>query len=124
MTGYIVFAHGSSVESANEAVRTVAREAARRGAWDLYAAAFLGGGRPNLAEAVDQLVQQGAGRMVVIPYFLTLGLHLERDLPALVEEIRRSRPGIEIDVAPPLDGHAALVDALVDRAKESVCRAR
>ena len=28
MTGYIVFAHGSSVESANEAVRTVAREMA------------------------------------------------------------------------------------------------
>jgi len=119
MTGFIVFAHGSSVESANEAVRSVARDAARRGNWDRYATAFLGGGRPDLAAAVERLASEGASRVVVIPYFLTLGLHLERDLPALVEQIRRARPGLEIEVSPPLDGHPALLEALVDRAKES-----
>jgi sirohydrochlorin ferrochelatase len=122
MTGYVVFAHGSSVESANEAVRAAAGQAAQRGEWEKYAAAFLGGGRPDLLEAVEQLAGEGAARIVVIPYFLTLGLHLERDLPALVEQARRARPNVEIEVAPPLDGHPALIEALVDRSRKSLCR--
>jgi len=124
MTGYIVFAHGSTIESANEAVRIAARQAAERGGWKKFAAAFLGGGRPELIPAIEQLADQGARRIIVIPYFLTLGLHLERDLPALVEQARRSRPEVDIDVAPPLDGHPALIEALVDRSKELLCRAR
>jgi len=121
-TAYIVFAHGSSVESANEAVRAVAEEAARRGEWDAFATAFLGGGRPSLQEAVDQLATRGVAHVVVIPYFLTLGLHLERDLPALIDELKQSHPNLEIEVTPPLDGHPGLLDAVLDRAKESACK--
>jgi sirohydrochlorin ferrochelatase len=120
MTGYIVFAHGSSVESANEAVRTVARKAAERACWEVFGVAFLGGGEPLLPAAVDQLAGRGVRRIVVIPYFLTLGLHLERDLPALIHEIRTAHPDLEIDATAPLDGHPGMVDAVVDRAKEFV----
>jgi len=48
---------------------------------------------------------QGVEHVIVIPYFLTLGMHLQRDLPRLVEEIRVVHPGMEIHVTPPLDGH-------------------
>lgn len=123
MTGYVVFAHGSSIESANEAVREAARQAARAGQWEKFAAAFLGGGKPDLAQAIAQLVNEGASRIVVIPYFLTLGLHLERDLPMLIEQAR-AQVRAEIEVTPPLDGHPALIEALVDRSKQSLCRAR
>ena len=123
MTAYIVFAHGSSVDSANEAVRTVAREAANRGGWPIYQTAFLGGGTPALREAVDLTIALGASHVVVIPYFLTLGLHLERDLPALIRDIQTRLEGVEIEVTAPLDGHPALLDALVDRARESAGKA-
>ncbi len=118
MTGYIVFAHGSSIESANEAVRQVAADLARRGSLDLVEAAFLEGGQPDLAGALDRMAGR-ASRVVVVPYFLTLGLHLQRDLPRLIEQVRRAHPGVEIQVTPPLDQHPALVDALLDRAREA-----
>lgn len=120
--GLIVFAHGSSVESANEAVRAVASEVARRGGYSAVEAAFLEGGRPSLKEAVGALAERGLSRIVVIPYFLTLGLHLQRDLPRLVAEIQRLHPRLPIEVTPPLDTHPALIDALLDRAKESACK--
>ena len=116
-TGYIVFAHGSSIESANDAVRSVAAEMARRGGLEHVAAAFLGGGRPDLDAAVRELSQHGVKHVVVLPYFLTLGLHLQRDLPQLADSVRRAHPGIEIEVVDPLDGHPAMVDALLDRAR-------
>jgi sirohydrochlorin ferrochelatase len=122
MTGYIVFAHGSSVESANQAVRAAAGEMARRGGYEAVKAAFLGGGEPDLAGAMNQLADRGVSRVVVIPYFLTLGLHLQRDLPRLIEQLKRAHPGLEIEVTEPLDGHPAMIDALLDRAQTSVCK--
>lgn len=119
MTGYVIFAHGSSVESANDAVREVARDAAVAAGFVLYETAFLDGGRPLLAGAVEVLQSRGASEIVVIPYFLTLGLHLQRDLPALVHSLEESAPGLKIRVTPPLDGHPALSGILADRAREA-----
>jgi sirohydrochlorin ferrochelatase len=116
MTGYIVFAHGSSVEPANEAVRKVAREAAARGRWTLFETAFLGGGRPTLKEAVDRLVSKGASDITVIPYFLTTGIHLDRDLPELIGQIRAEHRGVNVVTTAPLDGHPGLLEAVLDRA--------
>jgi len=119
MTGYVVFAHGSSVESANEAVRVVTAQLRERGGFEFVEAAFLEAGRPDLREAVELLRGRGVESVVVIPYFLTLGLHLQRDLPRLIREIENSHPGLRIGVTPPLDGHPAMIEALLDRAQES-----
>jgi sirohydrochlorin ferrochelatase len=121
MTGYVVFAHGSSVESANEAVRAVTAQLRERGGYPAVETAFLEGGRPDLGGAVEALTSRGAQSVVIIPYFLTLGLHLQRDLPRLIKEIEGAHPGLSIAVTPPLDGHPAMVDALLDRAQGS-CR--
>ena len=114
-TAYVVFAHGSSVESANDAVRVVAAEMARRGGLETVVAAFLEGGKPDLPGALEMLAER-VSRVVVVPYFLTLGLHLQRDLPKLIDKIKSAHPGLTIEVTPPLDQHPAMVEALLDRA--------
>jgi sirohydrochlorin ferrochelatase len=113
----IVFAHGSRIESANDAVRKAASDLARAGGFPAVEAAFLELGKPDLASAVASAVTNGARHVTVIPYFLTLGLHLERDLPRLIDGIAAAHPGLDIHVTPPLDGHPALVEALLDRAR-------
>lgn len=118
MTGVAVFGHGSSVESANEAVRIAAAELARKANLPLVEAAFLELGDPDLPGAVERLIGRGANRIVVIPYFLTLGIHLQRDLPRIIEGIRSIHTGITIVVSEPLDGHPALIAALADRARK------
>ena len=115
-TGIIVFAHGSRVEPANQAVRSVAAEFARAGGYPYVEAAFLELGDPSLDGAVSRLAGQGVEHIVVIPYFLTLGTHLERDLPRLVEDISNKNMGLRISVTPPLDGHPGLVEILKARA--------
>jgi len=115
MRGIIVFAHGSRVESANQAVRAVAADLSRA-TGDRVEAAFLELGRPDLAGAAARLVEAGVDQITVIPYFLTLGLHMERDLPPLIASISNTYNGLSIAVTPPLDGHPALVQVLLDRA--------
>jgi sirohydrochlorin ferrochelatase len=107
-TAVILFAHGSPLEAANEAVRQLAREVGAE-------TAFLEPAHPTLPEAVNRLAACGTRRIVVVPYFLTLGLHMERDLPRIVDELRSVHEGMEIRVTPPLDGHPALAGIIRDR---------
>ncbi|MDE3195554.1 MAG: CbiX/SirB N-terminal domain-containing protein [Acidobacteriota bacterium] len=116
-TGIVVFGHGSSVASANEAVKTVAAEAARTAGWSAYETAFLEAD-PRLDDAVSRLAARGVDSILVLPYFLTLGIHLQRDLPRLVADLE-ARHHVPIRVAPPLDGHPQLSRILVDRAFEA-----
>jgi len=122
MTGFVLFAHGSRVESANGAVRETAARLARAGE-HVVEPAFLELGRPDLEGAVGNLAAQGVSRVVVIPYFLTLGTHMQRDLPELARRSAAAHPGIAVEIAPPLDGHPALLEVLLDRAREALAGA-
>lgn len=116
MTGFVLFAHGSRVETANQAVRDVAARMAAHANY-VVEPAFLELGQPDLAGAVKRLVDAGAGRIVVIPYFLTLGTHLQRDLPKLVRESVAVHRQVGFEVTAPLDGHPALLEVLLSRAR-------
>ena len=118
--GLIVFAHGSRIESANDGVRAVARDLAELGSFRHVEPAFLELGEPNLAGAVDRLAAQGVTRIVVIPFFLTLGIHLERDLPQIVARLAATHPGLDIQVTPPLEGHSGLAQILLERARAAL----
>lgn len=85
-------------------------------------ASFLEGGVPGLPAAVQSAVDRGAKRLVVIPYFLTTGLHLNRDLPELIRQAWKDHPEIRIEVTPPLDGHPALIEILLDRAATALAQ--
>ena len=116
-TGIIVFAHGSRIEAANQAVRTAAADLARLGGYAFVEAAYLELGTPSLEQAADLLVGRGVERIVIIPYFLMPGIHLERDLPAITDRIIKKHNGIEVMVTASLDGHPGLVEILADRAR-------
>lgn len=120
--GLILFGHGSRVAEANQSVMAVTEALRERGGYGLTATAFLELAEPDLPAAVAGLVAQGARRIVVIPYFLTLGIHLRRDLPRIVEELESIHPGVEILVTDPLDGHPALLEIVMARAGAAVER--
>ena len=122
MTGLIVFAHGSTVESANEGVRVLSDQIAQRGSYSLVETAFLDCAHPTLPEAIATLAERGVTRVVVVPFFLTLGVHLQRDLPGIVDDLRRIHTGVAIEVTPPLEGHPALLQIVLERAEEAVAR--
>ena len=115
--GLVVFAHGSRVTAANDAVRTVAREASRQANIAVYRTAFLELADPTLADAVADLAAQGVRRVLVTPYFLTMGRHLTEDLPRLMAAVRSDHPGLVVESSPPLDGHPDLAGILADRAR-------
>ena len=63
--------------------------------------------RPTIAEAIDEVIRQGAARVVVLPTMLTPGgVHSERDIPRALDDVRRAHPGVAIEYLWPFDLHA------------------
>jgi sirohydrochlorin ferrochelatase len=120
ITGIILFAHGSSVEEANRGVHALATELRTAGPYEFVRAAFLELAHPDLGEAIAEAVNAGATRVVVIPFFLTMGVHLRRDLPNLIAPERRKHPQLSIEVAPSLEGHPLMSTLILERVGEAL----
>jgi sirohydrochlorin ferrochelatase len=114
----ILFAHGSAVEAANEGVRALARRIQIDGQFTHVRASFLGPGQPELGPAIADAVGAGFHRIVVIPYFLTLGIHLRRDLPNLIAAEKRKHPHLEIQVGQSLEDHPEMPLLVLSRIRE------
>ena len=114
----ILFAHGSSVEEANRGVHNLAAQIEAKGPYGYVRAAFLEIAHPDLAEAIERSAQARLRRVLVIPFFLTMGIHLQRDLPHLIAPLRKKYPGLEIEVAQSLEGHPLLESIILERAQE------
>lgn len=119
-TAIVLFGHGSRVEEANEGVRTVARQIEEAGPYHHVRAAFLELGQPDLPGAVDEAVGAGFQRVIVIPFFLTMGVHLRRDLPNLVAPLKQKHPHVEIEVGQSLEGHPLMASIILGRVKEVI----
>ena len=69
---------------------------------------------PSLDAAVAQSAAQGAQRIVLVPLFMAQGGHLKRDLPLLVEQVRRRHPQLELQVLPAIGDAPEILQAIAD----------
>lgn len=115
----VVIDHGSRRAEANELLEDVARRVASRGRYLCVEAAHMELAEPTLAMAVDRCVEAGALRIIVVPYFLAMGRHMTRDIPALVEECQARHPDVAFDLAQPLGSDDRMIEIVLDRAAEA-----
>ena len=119
-TGILLFGHGSSVEDANQGVRDLALQIQNAGPYQYVRAAFLEMAQPDLHAAVAQASEAGMRRVIIIPFFLTMGIHLRRDLPNLVTPLQRKYPQLEIQVGQSLEGHPLMPSIILGRVREAI----
>ena len=112
-TAIVLFAHGSAVSEANRQVAALAEEISRRAGCPA-GCAFLEIAQPDLAAAVAAFAKAGVRRIVLVPYFLTMGVHVREDLPKLIEEQRARFPGVEILAGQPLEGSPGMAGLILE----------
>lgn len=110
--------HGSREAAANKQLTRVARALAQRLGGVPVRVAHLSLARPSIAEAIRTCAKGGAREVVVVPYFLSPGRHVQRDLPRLAREAAAEH-GVRLRLAEPLGVHPGLVDVLVARTERA-----
>jgi sirohydrochlorin ferrochelatase len=114
--GLLLIAHGSREDEANADLRHVASELRRRGVYAVVEASFLELAEPGIEDGGARCVSQGAERVVLLPYFLSAGVHVRRDLTKARDRLAEHFPAVDFRLAEPLGRHPHLIDVVVERA--------
>lgn len=114
----LLIAHGSRHAPANEDLHRVAEGVAARGGASIVEACFLELAEPDIATGGDRCVARGATRVLMIPYFLSAGVHLLRDLTAARDALAERHPGVEFRLGQALGPHPLLEDLVALRVRE------
>jgi len=116
----LIAAHGSRDDAGVEEFWEFADAWRRLRPDRLQAAGFLEFAQPTIGDAVDELVAQGATRIVVVPAMLMAAGHVKNDVPSEVQEARRRHPAVVFQMARALDIHPALLELCQVRYRESI----
>ncbi len=118
-TALLLVAHGSRQAQANADLMQLAAELRRRGPYALVEAAFLELAEPTIDQAASRCVEQGARRIIMLPYFLSAGVHVEKDLQDHCRRLGQRFCEAAFFLAEPLGPHPLLADIAAQRAREA-----
>ena len=118
-TALLLIAHGSRQEDANADLFHVA-DCLRERDWPIVVASFLELAEPNIEEGGAACVEQGAECVILVPYFLSAGVHVRRDLSAMRARLAERFPAIAFRLAEPLGRHPLLLDVVTDRVRAAI----
>lgn len=120
-TALLLMAHGSRQKEANADLEHVA-EQLRGGDYDPVVASYLELAEPDIVSGGRRCCAAGAERVVLLPYFLSAGLHVRRDLRNFRDQLAAEFPAVAFVLAEPFGRHPRLLDVVRDRAEEAVGR--
>lgn len=116
MKALILVAHGSRRKVSNiEIIQIATRLKAQvLGSYHHVGHAFLELALPSIPEAIEEAIQAGATEVVILPYFLSAGRHVHKDVPELVIQKQTQHPSIKITLAPYLGGSSDIIKVLAN----------
>jgi len=115
----LLIAHGSRYDEANDDLRWLAAGLAQHGGYEAIEPAFLELAEPTIEQAGERCVERGAERVLMVPYFLSAGLHVREDLRAARDELSRRHPQVEFLLCEPLGRDERLIDVALARIREA-----
>jgi sirohydrochlorin ferrochelatase len=117
-TAILLIAHGSRNPQANQDLVHVAAAMVQRG-HAIVEVSFLESAEPGIEAGAARCVTLGVDRVVMLPYFLSAGVHVSRDLAGARELLSARFPDVEFRLAEPLGRHPLLIDVLEERVREA-----
>jgi sirohydrochlorin ferrochelatase len=111
-TAVLLIAHGSRQEAANRDLSDLVKRLEAAGQYTIVEGCFLELAEPDIPTGGERCVARGARRVLLIPYFLSAGTHLEHDLTAARDELKSRHPEVLFQLGAPLGPHP-LLDQLV-----------
>jgi sirohydrochlorin ferrochelatase len=118
-TAILLIAHGSREHEANTDLDYLVAQLRGRGRYGIVEAAFLELARPDIDEGGTRCVAAGAQRVILVPYFLSAGVHVRHDLTDACRRLGQRYPQVQFRLAQPLGRHPLLVDVIALRAREA-----
>jgi len=121
-TAILIMAHGSRIAEANDAARDVAAMVQEMTGFEIVEVSFRELHEPNIQQGIDACVAKGAERILLMPYFLFMGAHVQHDLPDEIEMAQKRHPSLIMEMGGHLGVHRKLAEIEAERIGEALDR--
>ncbi len=118
ITAVLLMAHGSRRATANADLVTLAELLKARGTYPIVEVSYLELAEPNIPQGGRNCVARGARRVLMLPYFLSAGVHVAQDLADFRQALCGEFPNVEFLICPHLGLHPLMVEIVLDRVRE------
>ena len=115
-------AHGSRIFEANDAAREVAAMVQEMTGFEIVEVSFREMHEPSIQQGIDACVARGAGRILLMPYFLFMGAHVLHDLPEEIAGAKKRYPWLVMEMGGHLGAHHKLAEIEAERIGEALER--
>ena len=124
MRALLLIAHGSRRAEANADLEFVASAMRERGAFGFVQCSYLELAEPTILTGGEACAARGATEVVLLPYFLSPGVHVREDLIEIRNELAAKFPTVAFALAEPLGRHPLLLEIVEQRATEATMASR
>jgi sirohydrochlorin ferrochelatase len=118
-TAVLLIAHGSRRQEANDDLLRLAEAVRKRDRYQTVEVSYLEISEPTIPDGARRCIDQGAGRILMLPYFLSAGAHVVNDLKRHQHELASEFPKISIELCRPLGLHPLLIEVVLQRLEEA-----
>ena len=118
-TALLLIAHGSREENANADLHYLVEQLRQNGRYAIVVASFLELVEPDIEQGAERCVALGAKLVILLPYFLSAGVHVTRDLTEACRKLTAQHPQVEFRLAEPLGRHPLLLQIVTERARRA-----
>ena len=117
-TAVLLIAHGSRRASANQDLVQLAGLVAERGRFEIVEVSYLELLEPTISTGGRTCVERGARRVLMLPYFLSAGVHVVTDLDEQRHQLAMQFPEVEFVLCPHLGLHPLMAEIVLARLRE------
>lgn len=114
--GMIIIGHGSRSQDAATAFFQVVDLVREKSDFHSVDGAFMELCPPSIPLTIERVVATGVSEIVLVPYFLYAGIHIQEDIPGIIAEIAPQYPDVDFKMAQPIGVEPVLADILLARA--------
>ena len=116
----ILMGHGSRVPDAGKGMEKVASRLRELSISDIVDVCYMERLGPRFGQVFEKCIKLGATEVILIPYFLHLGLHTRTDIPAMMKLEAAKHPDVKLIFGKNLGFDELLVDLVIKRISESL----
>jgi precorrin-8X/cobalt-precorrin-8 methylmutase len=122
--GLIIIGHGSKLPHNRENLEKLADILRKRAAFKTVEISFMVRNKPTISEAIESLAKKGVSKIVLVPVFLSPGVHTTLEIPEMIE-MKEKEPllkerGIELVYGEPLGSDERIAEIIEEKALKAL----
>lgn len=122
--GLLLIGHGSKLPYNKKNLEKIAHALRNHSNFEIVEISFLERNLPRIPEAMSNITKQGINKLVVIPLFISHGVHTKRDIPQLLgipqKESTLETGEMEIVYCDPLGSDDRIIEIIEEKALEAL----